>query len=143
MPVARLPLDMIKIEDDGVHLSTVILINNKEARMLIDTGASRTVMDSRRIMKYVDEKQVFLEMEQLSSGLGTSTMKSQATVLSRVDLGGITMEEYQAVIIDMTHVNSSYELLGLPPIDGVIGGDLLLRFRASVHYGKAELVLRP
>ena len=39
---AKLPIEIFAIEDDGYHLKTSIQINGKEARVIIDTGASRS-----------------------------------------------------------------------------------------------------
>ncbi len=37
--------------------------------------------------------------------------------------------DYQAVVLNMEHVNQSYPMLGQQPIDGVLGGDLLHELR--------------
>ena len=42
-------IQMLSIEDDGLHLLVESEVNGKSCRLLIDTGASRTVFDQNRI----------------------------------------------------------------------------------------------
>lgn len=139
--IAIVPLEFISIESDGVHLIIQAQINNIQSRLLIDTGASRTVFDQNRIEHFVPEPDA-QENEQLSTGLGTNEMKSQILTLDSLTIGNFTIKDYPSVIIDMGHINQSFEAIGLPPIDGVIGGDILLEYKALIDYRKKELRLR-
>jgi len=131
---------MIRIENDGLHLSVRTLINNKSAHLLIDTGASKTVFDKNRISTFVKEIKFDLN-DQLSTGLGTNTMQSHITILKKIKLGAIVLEGYKTVLLDLSHVNESYKNLGLKPIDGVLGSDLLDKYRAIIDYSKKVLKL--
>lgn len=131
---------MLRIENDGLHLSIRAKINNKSAHLLIDTGASKTVFDRNRIGNFVKEKQFDLN-DQLSTGLGTSTMQSHVTILKKFGLGTISISNYKTVLLDLSHVNDSYRKLGLKPIDGVLGSDLLDECKAVIDYSKKLLLL--
>ena len=48
-----IPFDLLSIEGDGFHLLVEALLNGRPAKMLIDTGASRTVFDKERITRYI------------------------------------------------------------------------------------------
>jgi hypothetical protein len=39
-----------------------------------------------------------------------------------------------AIVLDLSHVNKSYEMIGLKPIDGVIGSDLLMKLKARIDF---------
>ena len=56
-------------------------------------------------------------------------------------LGKLEIADYYATILDLMHVNQSYEKLDLAPIDGVIGGDILTDYNAVIDYKKMELIL--
>ncbi len=135
-----IPLKLLKIENDGLHLSIRAKINGKAAHLLIDTGASKTVFDSNRIGKFVKEKSFDLN-DQLSTGLGTNTMKSHIAVIKKISLGKVNIAGYKSVLLDLSHVNESYEKLGLKPIDGVLGSDLLSEYKAVIDYHKKALSL--
>ena len=45
-------------------------------------------------------------------------------------------------MLDLSHVNQSYEQIGLKPIDGVLGSDVLLKYNAVIDYEKKILKLK-
>ena len=133
-------LELLAIEEDGYHIFTQALINGKPARLLVDTGASRTVFDADRIRNFLNEEDQQPEkIDKLSTGLGTNTMESHSLVLTEFSLGETTFVDYQAVALNMEHVNQSYRMLGFPEIDGVLGGDLLHELKALIDYRKKEV----
>ena len=136
-------MDLIPIEEDGFHIFIPVRVNGKKARFLVDTGASRSVVDKDRILKYLSGEEVtFEKMEKLSTGLGTNTMESNSILLKRISFGREKILNYRAVALDLTHVNQSYQLLGIRNIDGVLGGDLLSRLNAIINYNKKVLTIR-
>ncbi|MBI9037949.1 MAG: clan AA aspartic protease [Bacteroidales bacterium] len=138
----KIPITIIPIEDDGFHLMLEILINHQIANLIIDTGASRTVFDSNRIMKFVsDENSEFEKNEKLSTGLGTNSLESQAIELDSIKIGELEIEKYKAVILDMSHINQTYSGINIPEIDGVLGGDLLKKYNAEISYRSKLLVI--
>ncbi|MCC7333393.1 MAG: aspartyl protease family protein [Flavobacteriales bacterium] len=138
--IYTLPLVVQPIENDRFHLLTTILINNKKALVIIDTGASRSVFDETRIVNFL-ENQEFTNHEKLSSGLGTNTMTSKKTILKYLDLNGLKIMDYEATILNLHHVNQSYEKIGLSPIDGILGGDILTEYKAVIDYKNTKLDL--
>ncbi len=130
----------MEIEGDGYHIAVIAYINGRKARMLIDTGASRTVFDSTRIMRFLKDKtSAFTKNQQLSAGLGTTTLESHSTSLSSFRLGDYRIKPYQAILLDLSNINHSYALIGLAPIDGVIGSDLLKQLKATISFSKKYL----
>lgn len=136
----EIPIRILPIEHDGYHLLIKVMVNNRKANMLIDTGASKTVFDKNRIGNFVDTTEFDLN-DKLSTGLGTNTMQSHITTLKKIKLGDIGISDYKIILLDLSHVNHSYQQLSIKPIDGVIGSDLLNDFKAVIHYGKRVLRL--
>lgn len=140
--IANIPIKILPIEDDGYHLMLTAEINGKKANLIIDTGASRTVFDESLIMHFLPhEYNEFEANEKLSTGLGTNTMQSSAFTLKSLKLGTLKIENYLAVILDLTNINESYSKLNLPLIHGVIGGDLLQKYKAVIYYKNRILKL--
>ena len=138
----NIPIEILPIEDDGFHLLIRAKINGKKANLIIDTGASRTVFDETLIKNYLPEEYNDFETnEKLSTGLGTNTMKSSAFSLKSLKIGDLNIENYMAVILDLTNINDSYTKLKLPKIHGVIGGDLLSKYKAIIYYKAKNLRL--
>ena len=139
--ITIIPLEFIDLQGDGYHLSISLKANNKTVRMILDTGASRTVFDMNRINQFMDD--ISSEPnEQLSTGLGTNSMESNIIKLNSFQLGDLLLRDYSTVAIDMVHINSTYEMLELPLIDGVLGGDILQRFNAIIDYRNGLLKLK-
>jgi predicted aspartyl protease len=129
------PIEIVSIEDDGFHLMVEVEVNGFSARMLVDTGASRSVFDSDRINNFFKDEMPSLEENlKKSTGLGTRDMQSQALYLKELKIGELLIRKYPAVVLDMSHVNLSYEELGLPPIDGVLGSDIMMSYGARINY---------
>jgi predicted aspartyl protease len=139
--ITKIPFKLIKIEDSGFHLLIEVKINHKIAFLLIDTGASKTVFDISRIANYIDNT-AFTDNEILSAGLGTNTLESKSTILESLKIGDFELNNYPCIIIDMSHVNESYQNLGLQAFDGVLGSDILHKFKASIDYKTKILKLR-
>ena len=97
------------------------------------------MFDQERIGRFFEEMPYMAENEQRSTGLGTRDMQSQALYLDTLVIGELTVKKYPAVVLDMSHVNISYSELGMEPIDGVLGSDILMKYGAVIDYGKGVM----
>jgi hypothetical protein len=132
------PFKILSLDAEGFHLMIKVKINGKSANLIIDTGASKTVLDRTRVSKYVKEKD-FISHDKLSSGLGTNSMESQMTLLKKISIGDLVINDYTTVLLDLSHVNGSYQQIGLKPVEGVLGSDILLLYNAVIDYEKKIL----
>ncbi|OYT11147.1 MAG: clan AA aspartic protease [Bacteroidetes bacterium 4572_112] len=138
--ICNIDLELVPIEDDGFHMMVNGKINGTNIRLLIDTGASKSVFDKNRISAILGNSD-FESMEQLSTGLGTNTMQSEMVDLKSFSIGNIEIKESPVVILDLSHVNESYEMIGDRGIDGVLGSDFLQYHNAVIYYKKPRLKL--
>jgi hypothetical protein len=139
--ISTIPFKILNIDGEGFHLMIKIKINNKVSNLIIDTGASKTVFDKHRIKNFVSEKK-FDTHDKLSSGLGTNSMESQLVTLKKIKIGEVEILNYHTILLDLSHVNQSYEQIGLKPVDGVLGSDVLLKYNAVIDYEKKILKLK-
>lgn len=136
----RIKLTVIHIDNDGYHLMLKAKINGKTATFILDTGASKTVMDINKINRFIKEPIPELS-EKSSTGLGTNSMQSYTAVLKKFELGELKLKDYMSIFIDLSHVNSAYSQIGIKEIDGVLGNDILMKYKAVIDYKKKELKL--
>ena len=141
LKVITLPLKLIPLDQEGFHLMLKAKLNNKVAALILDTGASKTVFDKDKITKYVSHNQ-FEKNEHFSTGLGTDTMESHSVIIRKFHLGGISIDNFKLVLLDLQHISNSYQQMGLPAIDGVLGGDVLRMLKARIDYSKLTLTIR-
>ncbi len=137
----KIPIDVTLIQDDGYHLFIKGYIGNHGVRLLIDTGASNTVVDKKFISDKIPELKLELN-EQLTTGVGSNTIQSEFTEINDLKIGNITIRSYKVAVLDLMHVNETYQIIQLPPIDGVIGCDFLVQFEAVINMKKKQLSIR-
>ncbi len=140
----HIPVRILTIaKNDGYHLALKAKINGKVAHLILDTGASRSVFDLSVSQKFFPSENNILHTpsEKLSTGLGTNTMKSSFIHFHKLEIGELLLKDYQCVLLDLSHVNQSYQQAGLKSIDGVLGNDILLPHKALINYQQKELRL--
>ncbi|MEO6302168.1 MAG: hypothetical protein ABIP51_03240 [Bacteroidia bacterium] len=54
--ITHIPFKILSIDNEGYHLLLKLHINRKVSKVLVDTGASKTVFDKTRIEKLVNHK---------------------------------------------------------------------------------------
>lgn len=139
--ITTIPFKILNIDNEGYHLLIKVTINGKASKLVLDTGASKTVFDKSRITKIIKQKD-FEKHDKLSTGLGTNTMESHFTVIKKLKIGKLEINNYKAVLLDLSHVNHSYSQIGLPKIDGVLGSDILNDYKAVIDYEKKVLKMK-
>ena len=101
--------------------------------MLLDTGASRTILD----LQFIHElglTNLLKLTEEKATGLGTNSMQGHRMILPELKIGKLILKNIEVGILDLSIVNSSYNLIGLAPINGAIGGELLKKLNAVISY---------
>ena len=129
----QLPVRLLDIEGEGFHLLIQGKINGVEACFLIDTGASRSVFDPTVIARFV-ENPSFTKKPGITAGVGGSDLDTSTFIIDSLSFGDIEIKHYEAVALDLENVHETYQKLGLPAIDGIIGGDLLYRLKTTINY---------
>jgi len=140
MKKTTIKIKFVKLSNNGVHLLIKPRINHRQGILLIDTGASNTVFDKTRIERLIPDPK-FKQVDKMSTGLGTSSMESHSVVIDQFQLGEILLRKLKVMVLDLSHVNASYEEMNMKAIDGVIGGDILKKYNAVIDYKKKILAL--
>jgi hypothetical protein len=135
-----IPLQIIDLEDDGFHPLVEVVVFGKPFLVVLDTGASKTAFD-KSILQETNAAAIFMETDKLSTGLGTSTMASFKLTLHDLHIGALHVPEFEVAVLDLSTINIAYAQLGKPLVLGVLGGDILVKYRAVIDYGKGLLTL--
>jgi hypothetical protein len=138
----EVPLQLLDIEGEGFHIMVQGTIHGKEAHFLIDTGASRSVFDPKTLATFIDDLQ-FEKKEGITAGVGNSDLESSTFTINVLTIGDMEIRDYEGVALDLDNVHELYGKLGLPHIDGILGGDLLKRHKAIVNYKSKKVRLLP
>jgi hypothetical protein len=138
----EVPIQLLDIEGDGFHIMVNGTIHGKEARFLIDTGASRSVFDPKTISTFIDNLE-FEKKEGLTAGVGSSDLESSTFVIDQLTIGEMEITDYEGVALDLENIHEMYAKLHLPHIDGIIGGDLLQEYKAVINYRSKKMRFTP
>jgi len=133
---------MLKIEDtlrNGCHILCRVHINNKEFRMLIDTGASLTVFDISKADSI--SSNILIDNDQTVRTIGNDGIDSKYLIINEMRIGNINIVNYKTIMVDLKQFNLLYKQQGLPFIDGIIGGDILIKYNAIIDYNKKVMIL--
>lgn len=126
-------IEILNLNDDGFHPLVEVVLFNQTFKAVIDTGASRTVLDKTTIENHVDGT-TLLVSDKLSTGLGTNSMESYTLSLGRIQIGDLVISDIEVAILDLSTINTAYETLSVTPVIGVIGGDILVQYNAVINY---------
>lgn len=135
-----IPLEIVELEEGNFHVFVELSIKGEKARLLIDTGASKTVFDAERVLRFAAATDIEDGISK-SVGLGADQMDTRLVKLKRIQFRKLKLKKLEVAVLPMQHVNNTYSMLGLPMIDGVLGSDFLVKHDAVIHFRKAKLTL--
>jgi predicted aspartyl protease len=129
----------IKIEDfnDGKILTVEITINNKKSIMLLDTGASTSILDLRKLYK-------FTSVEPLKSFNVTSiqdNMESYNILINKIEIGNKKILNKNIQVIDLINLNNTFSTNNINVIDGILGNDILFDNISSIDLKNKVIIL--
>jgi predicted aspartyl protease len=129
------PLQIIDLNGDGFHPLLNIKVYGKTFTVVLDTGASKTAFDKGLLLK-ANKKTLINDSDILSTGLGTNNMQSFTATIHDMRIGRLKIPEFQVAVLDLSTINIAYTQLGHPQVLGVLGGDILMKYKAVIDYGK-------
>lgn len=135
-----IPLLIEEIEHRNYHVFVALKVGDKPCRLLLDTGASKTVFDAGKVLRFVADKKIRSHPSN-SVGLGVSEMDTQIATLKDISFGKLKRKKLLVAVLDLAHVNQTYKSINLPEIDGVLGSDILMKYKAVINYRTATLKL--
>lgn len=109
--------------------------------MVVDTGASKTVLDKTMLLNIGIQEEEMLHTDILSTGLGTNSMQSYSIIIPELRIMHWQTKKFNAAILDLSAINYAYEQMEFPPVIGILGGDILRRFAAKINYKELTLTL--
>lgn len=139
MPI--IPFEIITIENNGCHILVDVELLDKTFKMVVDTGASKTVLDEHTIREAGVHENELIGSDILSTGLGTNDMKSHTILLDNLTIHNWSIKNLQVAVLDLSAINHAYRQMNFSPIVGVLGGDILLSYGAIINYKNNTLQL--
>ncbi len=121
------------------HLIINCKINGVEGSFIIDSGASNSCVDTNLTSKY--KLKTSLSQENASSATNTIS-KMYISKNNRLQIEELLHEDFNVFLFDMSHINKTFINHEIEEIDGIIGGDILKKFKAIIDYDKKKICLK-
>ncbi|MBE7177619.1 MAG: clan AA aspartic protease [Mucilaginibacter polytrichastri] len=136
----EIPLEVIDLEGDGYHLLLNVIVAEKPFKLVLDTGASKTVFDQQMVENLIGAEHI-LASERTSTGLGATGIPSFTAVIDRIGFDGLVLENQEVAILNLSTINEAYQELINEPILGVLGSDILMAKQAVIDFAKQSVLL--
>lgn len=137
----KIPFETLTLEGDGYHILIDVTIFDKQFKMVIDTGASKTVLDQKTLLASGIDESLIQSTNIKSTGLGTNDMESFILDLPYLKIHDWKSTHTQVAVLDLSSINYAYEQMGFPTVIGVLGGDILMKYGALINYKKQHITL--
>ena len=135
-----IPIKIIHIPQQGCHIMCELMMADYKINMLIDTGASLTVLDLKRYKKIFPHHELS-PYENAFRGITSHAVESYTGLVDLLSFGQIRLKNKKFLLVDLSSINQAYAHYDLQRIDGVLGGDLLLSMRAIIDYAARKILL--
>lgn len=120
----------IKINNfnDGKILSISVNINKISAIFLLDTGASTSVIDLRKIDKFTSVK----PLKSLSTSSINKEIDTYQVKINEFSIGKSILTNKEFNIIDLINLNNTLSTNNLNVIDGILGNDVIFELVSKI-----------
>jgi predicted aspartyl protease len=108
---------VLPIEPTTAGIFITVTVNGKQAHLLLDTGAARTIVDNRYATKAAEIDRVIVNEQ--------SRVQSASIKQVELCLGTLKLAGWKSVVLDTASASSRAGAR----IDGFLGLDILSRFR--------------
>lgn len=121
------------------HFSVVGSADEVSLSMIIDTGASHTLIDTGRADRF---EMATEEAGGRATGVGSSGQPTERGRLDNVAIGALRLDTLRVTVLDLSNVNRVLRSMGNDPVDGIIGADVLMAQQAVIDYGSLRLYVK-
>ena len=131
-------LELVELEDSSFHLIVPVEIDGVHGDMIVDTGASVTVVER----KLFPGKE--LEGAEVKVQSGSVSGQIEDVRIIRADvfrLGGRKIKDFRLAAMDLEYVNEMYDKHLSRKIIGLLGCDFFVNYRAVIDYSRKKLTL--
>ena len=132
--VTKIPLTILK---GTGFLAFKASVNGKEIFMAVDTAANTTVFN----LALVDELQLESKGRTGTSFRGVGDVPLHTVHIKEFRVGNVSYHG-DFPFADFSIPNEGLETSGDPPIEGLLGADILIKWNAMIDYKDLSLVIR-
>jgi len=114
-------------------------INDVKGRFIVDTGASNSCVGLKEIDLF---KLNLKETDKKAAGAGSTNIKTQISSQNTLKIKRFKVSYLTLVVIDLSHINTALLDHKTEPISGIIGADILKKYKGIIDYNYKALYLK-
>ena len=131
-----IPIEIVKLEDESFHMIVRAEIDGIKGDMIIDTGASVTVIDKAAFPdKNSDENRGKIQSGSVSGQINDVHLIKTAYI----KIGKYKIKNPQLASIDMNYVNDMYNQHLKRKVIGLLGCDFCVRYGVTIDFRNIEI----
>ena len=135
----KIAIEIIELEPNTYHpLIKAEFPGLSDYWWVIDSGASKSVLDSSLAEIYLSDQQESV----MATGLGKEVVETSSGKIIGLKLGGFNFGTLNVALVDFHHINLEYAKFSEKKIVGLIGSDFLHVRKAILDFEKSILKLR-
>lgn len=113
-------------------------VNGIDGRFILDTGASNSCICTSLEDKF---KVISKESKEKASSANSEMTNTKISKNNIIQIGKWE-DKINLISFDMNHINNALSQKKIPPIDGIIGADILKKSKAIIDYKSNKLYLK-
>jgi predicted aspartyl protease len=113
-------------------------INGIKGRFIIDTGASNSCICISLEVKF---KVISEDSKEKASSANSEMTHTKISKSNAIQIGKWE-DKINLISFDMNHINNALSQKKVPPIDGIVGADILKKSKAVLDYKTNRLYLK-
>jgi len=121
------------------HFVLKAKINGVQGIFILDTGASHSCVGLHDIALF---NLKLKQTDKIAAGAGSTNIKTQISKKNSLKIKQFNLINLTLVVIDLSHVNTALKEHNTPPVNGIIGADVLQKNSAIIDYSNKGLYLK-
>jgi len=133
----EIPIQINKL-NNGKVLTLSVEINNEKSNFLLDTGASTSVIDLKKLNKFTSvEPLKSFNISSINKNVNAYQIK-----INKIKIGESILENINIHVTDLINLNNTLSTNYLSTIDGILGNDIIFELISNINIIKKTITLK-
>lgn len=129
-------LNIVELEQGDYHTLVKGSVSGMPIRVVLDTGASHSCVDSNFVKERLPELVTSLH-DGVTAGIGGDDFEVRIADIPDFKIGRYHLDFYKNIaLIDFSYINIAYQRLRKKPIQMILGNDFFVTHRAVIDYNE-------
>lgn len=136
----KIPFRVVELEPDSYHIVVDGKIDKVKTSFIIDTGASRTIIDKCFVDKL--ERQKIETENPMATGISSEQIPVELYNIPKLVICEVSFKNVNSLVTDLNAVNEVYLKITGEKIGGLIGCDFLLNKVKNIDFKKKLITVK-